>query len=199
MTAGSFSSTTIGWTATITGAASILALILLILFYTVGQPFGTLNDIFNGIAGIMSGILAWMLYAEYHSRSPFLSQLALIFAWVGAVVVVIGSVLVIFQITGWVLAGLYTGAGNALIGLWLVGFSYSMQRSISLPHNLVIFGLVVGALMAVGLIVIPGIFAGIDTLESTPWYLKVAYASALGTIILYPIWTIWLGRILLPK
>jgi len=197
MPANNFSSVSIGWMAIATGIASILALVLIILFFTIGQPFGTLNDIFNGIAGILSGVLAWMLYTEYHAKSPLSDQVALIFALVGALVVVVGSILVIFQITGWVLAGLYTSAGNALIGLWLIAFCYSMQQSSTLPHNLVIFGLVCGVFMAVGLIVIPGIFAGTDTMESAPWYINIGYLGFLGTYILYPIWTFWLGQILL--
>jgi hypothetical protein len=39
---------------------------------------------------------------------------------VGALVVVVGSVLVISCITGWLVAGLYMAAGSALIGLWLL-------------------------------------------------------------------------------
>ncbi|NOH01431.1 MAG: hypothetical protein HND47_05365 [Chloroflexi bacterium] len=199
MTTGNLSFAAIGRMAIASGIISILAIALLILFFTVGQPFGTLNDIFNGIAGIAILILAWMLYAEHHAKSPLLSQIALMIAIVGAIVVVIGSILVIFQITGWVLAGSYTGAGNALIGLWLAAFCYSMQRSDTLPHNLIVFGLVVGACMAFGLILIPGILARIDNMESPPWYLYIGYVGFLGTSILYPIWAIWLGRVLMSR
>jgi hypothetical protein len=131
MTTSNFSSSVVGWMAIAMGIAVILAVIFIILFFSVGQSFGTLNDIFNGVAGILSGMLAWMSYTEHHSKSPLLSQFALILALVGAVVVVIGSVLVVSEITGWVLAGWYTTTGNALIGLWLVAFSYSLQRSIT--------------------------------------------------------------------
>ena len=196
---GNLSSPTIGWTAIATGVAVILAVTLLILFFIMGNSFGTLNDIFNGIAGVSSGLLAWMLYVEHHAKSPFVSQIALALAWVGAVVGVVGSVLIILDFTGFVLAGFYTAVGNALIGLWLVTFCYSMPRSNTLPPNLIMFGLVVGACMALGLIAIPGIFAGIDTLESMPWYLYIGFSGFLGIYVLYPIWTIWLGRILLPK
>lgn len=74
-----------------------------------------------------------------------------------------------------------------MIGLWLAALCYSMQGGDALPHNLVIFGLIVGAFMAVGLIGIPGIFAGIDSMQSMPWYLYFAFLGYLGTYILYPI------------
>jgi hypothetical protein len=196
---GNFPSTIVGWTAIGTGSAVILAVIFITLMYTVNMIFGPINDVFNGIVGIASAILAWMLYAQLHAKSPMMSQIALGFVIVGAIMMVIGSVLVLFKFTGWVLAGLYTGVGSALIGAWLIAFSYSMLNDGALPNKLVILGLVVGAFMVFGLFALPGIFAGIDGLESVPWFLKVATVSGLGIYLMYPIWCIWLGRVLLQK
>ena len=197
MTTNNFPTPTIGWTAIATGVSAILAVVFLIMMYTVNTSFGKVNDVFNSIIGISSVILAWLLYAEHHARSPLMSQVALLLALIGAIFTVIGSILIIFGFTDFVLAGWYTGIGNALIGLWLVAFCYSLLSGDTLPHNLVIFGLVVGAFMAVGLIGIPGILAGIDSMESMPWYLYIAFFGYLGTYLLYPIWTIWFGRILI--
>jgi hypothetical protein len=190
-------SVTFGWVAIATGISAILAVLFLTLMATVNMSFGTVNDVFNGFIGISSAVLAWMLYAEHHAKSPLLSQIALSLAVVGAIFTIVGSILIIYGFTDFVLAGWYTGLGNALIGVWLVAFCYSMQRGDALPHNLIMFGLVVGVFMAVGLIGIPGIFAGIDSMESMPWYLYIAFFGYLGTYILYPIWTIWLGRLIL--
>jgi hypothetical protein len=197
MTTNHFSTATIGWTAIATGASAILAVVFLTLMYTVNMSFGSVNDVFNSIIGISSVILAWMLYAEYHARSPLMGQIALLLALVGAIFTIIGSVLIIFGFTDFVLAGWYTGIGNALIGLWLAAFCYSLLSGDTLPHNLVIFGLVVGAFMAVGLIGIPGILARIDSMESMPWYLYIAGFGYFGTYLLYPIWMIWFGRIVI--
>lgn len=200
MTTNTFSSSTVGWVAIATGIAVILAVIFLILMYTVNGRFGTVNDVLNALIGILSVVLAWMLYADYHARSPLMSQIGLVLVVVGAIFTIVGSVLIIFEFTGFVLAGWYTGVGNALIGLWLATFCYSMlSGSDMLPHNLVIFGIVVGAFMAMGFLGIPGILAHVDTMESLQWYLSVGYLGFFGTYILYPIWTIWLGRILLTK
>jgi hypothetical protein len=199
MLTGNFSTTAIGWIAIVTGVSAILAVIAITLMSTVNMSFGTVNDVFNGIIGISSAVLAWMLYAEFHTKSPLMSQIALALAVIGAIFTIVGSILVIKSFTGFVLAGWYSAIGFALIGLWLVAFCYSMQSGDALPHNLIIFGLVAGAFMAVGLIGIPGIFAGIDSMESMPWYLYIAFFGWLGTYILYPIWTIWLGRNFLLK
>ena len=188
-----------GWVALATAIATLLATILIFLFYTAGGPFGTLNDIFNGVAGILSGVLAWMLSSQFRTGSSILQRVALIFAGIGALVVAIGSILIIFDITGWVLAGWYTAVGNALIGVWLVAFSTSMRWSNLLPRSLSTFGSIVGAIMAVGIIAIPGILMGTDSTDSTPGYMNLAYLGYIGTYFLYPAWAIWLGRTLLSR
>lgn len=197
MTTGNFSSATIGWTAIATGVAVILANVFVGLMYTVNIAFGTVNDVFNAVIGILSAVLAWMLYADFHARSPWMSQIALLLAVVGAILTIIGSVLIIYGFTGFVLAAWYTEVGDALIGLWLAAFCYSMQRGDTLPHNIIIFGLVVGAFMALGLLAITGILAGVDSWQSLPWYLGVGSLGFFGTYLLYPIWTIWFGRIVI--
>ena len=199
MTTNNFSPSVVGWTGIAAGITVILAVIFLILMYTVNGRFGTVNDVLNAIVGILSMVLAWMFYAELHARSPLMGQVALLLAVVGAIFTIIGSVLIIFGYTDFVLAGWYTGVGNALIGLWLAAFCYSMLSGSTLPHNLIVFGIVVGAFMVMGLLGIPGILTRVDSMESLPWYLGVGYLGFLGTYILYPIWTIWLGRNLLLK
>jgi len=199
MMIGIFSPFTIGSVALATGVTGLLALAFIILFFTVGQPFGTLNDICIGLAAILSGLLAWMVYPQYHAQAPLNSQVMLILALAGALVALVGSVLVVFGVTGWFLAGLTMAAGYALIGLWLLGLSYSALHSHSMSHGLVIFGIVIGILMALGLLAIPGIFRGIDAWDTAPWYVNLGQASGLGYLILYPIWCIWLGRIFLLK
>lgn len=194
MTPNDFSQSAVGWTAIATGVSVILAVIFIILMATVDVSFGTLNDVFNGIVGIASGILAWMLYPQHHARSPLLSRIALLLAVVGAIFTLLGSVLIIFEFTGFFLAGWYTAVGNALIGLWLGAFCFAMRHNDTLPQDLVRFGLVVGTIMAIGMLGIPGILAGVDSMASLPWYLIAVFFGFLGTYILYPIWTIWLGR-----
>lgn len=197
MTTNTLSITTTGWIAMATGVSAILAVVFLILMYTVKRSFGRVNDYFNSIIGISSVILAWLLYSEFHAKSPLMSQIALVLMLVGAIFTIIGSILAVFNYTDFVLAGWYSGIGYALIGLWLAVFCYSALRGETLPHNLIIFGIIAGAFMAIGLFGIPGIIARIDDMKSLPWYLKVAFLGWLGTYIMYPIWTIWLGRILL--
>ena len=85
MAISNFSTHAIGWVAIVTAASAILAMIFLTLMYTVNNSFGRINDIFNAIIGISSALLAVMLYAEHHARSPLLIQIALALALIGAI------------------------------------------------------------------------------------------------------------------
>ena len=198
MITSNVSTSALGWTGIAVGVIAILAVVFLTLMATVNSSFGKVNDVFNSLIGISSVILAWMLFAEHQVRSPLMSQVGLALAVLGMVFTIIGSILIIYSYTDFVLAGWYTGIGNALIGLWLAAICYTLLSGDVLPRSLIIFGIVAGAFMAVGLIGIFGILAGIDNMKM-PWYLYIAFFGYLGTYILYPIWAIRLGLILLSK
>jgi hypothetical protein len=194
-----FSPHAIGWVAIAVAGVSLLGAVFLGLLFVVGQPFGTLNDVLIAFAAVLSGLLAWMIYSGFRSPSPQIWPLALLAALAGAVIVTIGSVLVISGTTGWYLAGLFMMAGNALIGLWLLGISSFARGTGAWPNGLVILGVVAGAIMAVGLLTVPGIVRGIDAWEAAPWVVNLGQVSALGWILVYPAWCFWLGRFLLSR
>jgi len=175
-----------------TGISGLLALVLLILFFTVGGPFGTLNDIFNGLTGLLSGVLAWSLSRRFHAGQGFL-----IFSSLGALSTVLGSILVIYEITGWYLAGLYTSMGYALIGLWVVRWNHSVREQSLLSSRLTRLGLIAGMIMMLGLLMFPAIVNRIDAWELGPWYVNyVGQLGSLGYFVLYPLWCILVGRYL---
>ena len=198
MITSNVSTSALGWTGIAVGVIAILAVVFLTLMATVNSSFGKVNDVFNSLIGISSVILAWMLFAEHQVRSPLMSRIGLALAVLGMVFTIIGSILIIYSYTDFVLAGWYTGIGNALIGLWLAAICYTLLSGDVLPRSLIIFGIVAGAFMAVGLIGIFGILAGIDNMKM-PWYLYIAFFGYLGTYILYPIWAIRLGLFFLSK
>jgi hypothetical protein len=197
MSANNSPSRNLGWLAIAVGGVILLGDVSLILFFTIGSFFGTFNDLCIAFAAILSGLLSWILYPTNRAYSPRLSQLLLTAALVGALVASIGSAFVIFDVTGYFLAGLMNFFGYGLVGLWLLGLNYSAPRRNGWPRRLVRFGLVSGASMSVGLLTGPGIVGRIDNPELAPWFVYVAPAASLGWLLLYPIWSIWLGRLLL--
>jgi hypothetical protein len=58
------------WVALTTEIAGLLELILIILFFTIGQPSGALNEVFFGITGILSVILVKHMACSDQSINP---------------------------------------------------------------------------------------------------------------------------------
>jgi hypothetical protein len=199
MTANNLPSGTLGWLAIALGGGTLIGVVSLILFFTFGAFFGTLSDLCIALEAILSALLAWMFYPAHRAYSSRLSRFLLAAALVGALIAFIGSVFVIFDITGWFLAGLMNFFGFALIGLWLLGLNYYFvqRRDTRWPRRLVQLGLVSGAIMAIGLLTGPGIAGRIDDPELAPWFVSGAQVASLGWLLLYPIWSIWLGRLFL--
>jgi hypothetical protein len=199
MTANNFPSRTLGWVAIAIGGVTLIGVVSLILFFTIGAFFGTLSDLCIALEAVLSALLAWMLYPAHRAYSPRLSRFLLTAALVGALVAFIGSAFVIFDITGWFLAGLMNFFGYALVGLWLLGLNYYFvqRRDIRWPPRFVQLGLVSGAIMAIGLLTGPGIVGRVDDPELAPWFVSGAQVASLGWLLLYPIWSIWLGRLFL--
>lgn len=107
---------------------------------------------------------------------------------VGAGVTVVGTVLVLSEMTGFYLAGLWSSFGFALIGVWLVVVHW--HRSAELRRA----GLVAGAVMMLGLIGVPGILMGLDDMDNAPAWAFVAGISWAGTYLLFPAWSLRLAR-----
>jgi hypothetical protein len=169
----------------------LLGVVCLILFFVVGGPFGFINDVANAVVGVLSAVLAWLSPAI---RSPGWHLLALAAGVVGAIVMAIGSVLVIFDITGYYLAGLVSAVGAAFIGCWVLLANLFPPYAGELPHGVRVTGLAAGVVMLVGLLAVPGVVARIDDQNASPWYVFVAQLSWLGTYLLYPIWCFQLAR-----
>jgi hypothetical protein len=90
---------------------------------------------------MVAALLPWMHYPGHRTLSPRLSQFLLTAALIGALVASIGSAFVIFEVTGWFLAGLLNFFGYALVGLWLLGLSYTARRMVRWPRRFAQFGM----------------------------------------------------------
>ena len=183
--------------ATAIGIVAVIGLVSISLFFTVGGFWGPLNDLSIAIEAILCAVLAWMLHPVFRTWSPRSSQPMLIAAVAGGIIVSIGSAFVIFKVTGYFLAGLITFLGYAFIGLWLLALNYHSQRHDIWPPGLTRLGQVAGAIMALGLIGIPGILTRVDSPTDASWMENLSHGGGLGWIILLPIWCFWLSRILL--
>jgi hypothetical protein len=163
----------------------------LIIFFAAGGPFGFINDVANGLVGLLSLALAWLWV---RNRRSGWSTAAIAVAALGAIVMVIGSLLIIFNITGWYLAGLVSSVGNALLGIWLLIANRLHRRAPELPRGLIMLGITTGIFMIIGWLTIAGVIARIDDPQLAPWYVNAGLVNWTGTYLLYPIWCVWLSR-----
>ena len=109
------------------GSAACLA-----TYFAVGGPFGTINDIGNAAAGVLSAALAWQLRRQIPGRA---ADLAVGAAIVGAGLTVAGSTLVVSDTTGFFFAGLVSSVGFAGIGAWLVVLNRSDAMAAFIPRS----------------------------------------------------------------
>jgi hypothetical protein len=184
-------SATYAWrrTALAVAVAVPAAIVLLVLYYTVGGPFGTLNDLANALVGVLSAVVAAQTAARF--RVPVAAVAA---AGAGATLMVVGSWLVITGRTGWVLAGLVSAAGAATLGAWLVTVNLNAARAGKLSQHVARLGAVSGALMTVGILSLPEILARVDRWDDLHWYGIAGFVGWLGLYLGYPVWCALLAR-----
>lgn len=159
-------------------------------YYVIGGPFGTINDIANAATGILSGWMAWRLRRQISGRA---ANVVVGAAFIGAAFTVLGSALVLSDTTGFFLAGLVSSVGFAGIGGWLVVVNRSVDEATAWPERLRALGVAAGALMAVGLVMAPGILLRLDDMEAAPPWMWIGFLGWLGTFIAYPVWAISMG------
>jgi len=183
---------TISRLALLTAVVDLFGVVSLITFFAVGGgPLGFINDVANALVGLLSMGLAWLWVPDLKTRW---STLAIAAATLGALVMVAGSTLIIFDITGWYLAGLVSSVGSAFIGIWLLVSNRLHRQAAELPRGLIMLGVTSAIFMIIGLLALPGVLVGIDDPQLAPWYVNAGLLNWMGTYGLYPAWCLWLSR-----
>jgi len=186
-----------GWSAYISAVASILGFVFIAVFITVGQPFGTLNDFFGGVVLGLSMIpMALALNKICSPLNPGLSVLALVIGLVSMVILAAAAVMVILKTFGVITfpeprpgTGPFGVAAIApgFLGVWLIIISYIGRQRSTFPNRLNWVGIVAGAGYVVSIIGFT--LSGLEH--------PLVAVGGLVAAIAYPIWAIWLGRVLL--
>jgi hypothetical protein len=171
------------------GAVAAGSAVCLAAYFAVKGPFGTINDLGNAATGVLSGWLAWRLRLDVPSRA---GRLAVGGALAGAALTVLGSALVISGTTGFMFAGLVSSVGFAGIGAWLIVLNRRADIQ-GEPGRRRVLGIVAGALMALGVVLLPGIPLRLDDMATAPTWVWIGFVGWLGTYVAYPAWAIWFG------
>jgi len=186
-----------GWSAIASAVFSIMGFVFIGIFFTVGQPFGTLNDLFGGL--LLSLSMVPIVFALHRLLSPRQSALGILALGIGLAamsVFAIAAASVMLKTlgvlsfaeprpgTGPLGLGLYA---PGLVGVWLILISTASLTSRSLPPVLASIGLATG--VGYVLVIIGFSMAG----PQSPLVIVAGLLTAIG----YPVWAIWLGRLLL--
>lgn len=150
------------------GVVAFASVASLALFFAIGGPFGAINDWSIGLIGILTGLLALALNRGGAGSAAPIGAVSTGIAAVGAVIVVAGSALVISRTTGFFLAGLVESLGFAFVGAWLLVVSRGVSSTKGWPRRLATLGIAAGAIMAIGVIVLPGIAMRLDDEAAAP-------------------------------
>jgi hypothetical protein len=181
--------TAAGWVALAIGIVVVASIASLVTFYIVGGPFGAINDAGNGLIGVLSAALAILL-----RRQRAGSGLGVIAAVIGAAVGVWGSWLIISGTTGFVLAGFVSTIGFGLIGAWLSTVVWSPTTGERWIGYRWIGRLAALVMVVGGIAAIPSALMGIDDDAAMPPWLWLFSLAWIGAYVLYPVWSVSLGR-----
>jgi hypothetical protein len=175
-----------GWSAYISAIATVVGAITLVIFFSLGEPFGTINDVSSIIIAIM-GILVLLALHRLHSAVSNAGSLAAL------VIGVVGL--------------LFAGAAQTMLVLRLIPFEQTPDSSFGFsafgvaiavhgylawvrnvfPRGLTVWGMVAG--IGYVLVSLAFVLGGPDH--------PLTYAGGAAAVIAYPVWAIWLGRVFL--
>jgi hypothetical protein len=132
-----------GWSAYVSATATIVTFVSAILFFTIGQPFGTLNDIASVFQVSFMLPLALILYQLLGSYSRILSFLAAVLGVSGMLVGAVVQSLLVAGVITYQQTIPFVPFGSA-IGDWLILSSYLSLSSHLFPRRLAWAGLLAG-------------------------------------------------------
>jgi len=193
-----------GWSALLNGVLAIIGVVFLVLFFVIGQPFGTMNDL-TSLPWVLSFLpVLWFFYRLGANEHKFISLIALgvgVFGLLG--VFALQLLLVLKVITIWQQTYYITSAFGA-IGLWMVIASGMGRAESFVSPALAGFGIALGAgwILATLCVWIGG-FPPADGASSMSDMSQFNIITIIGISLIFlgyfvqPIWAIWLGRYIL--
>jgi hypothetical protein len=172
-------------------AVAVGSLVSIALFFSVGGVFGPINDVGNGLIGLLSAALAFLLVSQAGGWAGVAASV------IGAGVAVLGTWLVMSGTTGFVLAGFVSTVGFGLIGVWLALVAWGPMGDAWFGGLRVLAQIAAVAMIVGGLVAIPAVLQRIDSYETMPGWVWLFSIGWIGVYVLLPVVMFTLGRRLL--
>ena len=175
-----------GWFAYLSAAATILTFITGILFFSKGEPFGKINDISSVFQVLFMIPVAVLMLRTGPAGDSGLVLIATIIGISGMILTAVGQSLLVFGRIDFQGSLKFFPAGGA-IGIWLILVSVLIVMRGQFPPLLAWIGILAGS----------GYLATVIGFLMGGQQNKLFYIGAFVLGISYPIWAIWLGRLLM--
>ena len=146
------SSQFVGWTAIVGGVVGVVSFVSLVLLFVVGEPFGTLNDLFAIPVAILLIPLIVTLFRLHAAEHTMLSTLAMLAGLAGFWATAIGGGLLVLGRISFEQSLLPGIGGFGLIGLWALLNSALGLANDRLPSGLAWLGLALGLMPTLTLV-----------------------------------------------
>ena len=204
-----------GWSATLSGICALLSFAAYIAFLVFDLPqtmqggnvnrqtlTGDLIGLFQGLSVLFMIPLALALHQRAEQRAANFSRIAMVIGIVSMSVLLVFNLLVVIHLIPETQAGVPVAIFFGGIGIWLIAANY-LTRGGALPTPLAWLGILIGASYI--LFMLTYWISGAANVESSAalqtniLFLSGYAALSLSSFILYPIWAIWLGRVLRKK
>jgi MFS family permease len=176
-----------GWSAFASAIATILGLVTLIMFFTLGQPWGTINDLTSILLALSILPVLLVLHRLHRRDAPILSLATFVLGLLAMLVAAAFQTLLVFRVFAYEQTALVVPGAFAVFGATLMVYNTLARASGSLSRKLAWLGMIAGAGYV---LVIAGLILGG---QQSP----ITAAGGLIAVVCYPIWAIWFGRLLL--
>ncbi len=175
------------WSALVSAAATIMGLVTLLIFFAQGEPWGTLNDITSVILALSLLPVLFMLHRILRRDAPAVSMVALMIGGIGLLAATLVQSLLILKVITFDQTAVLAPAAFGLFGASLMVYGFLGFSNTLLPRRLIWLSIIAGA--GYVLVITGFILGGQDH--------PLAAIGGLISVIGYPIWAIWFGRLVL--
>jgi hypothetical protein len=175
-----------GWAALLSAAVTMATLITGVLFFTVNESFGTVNDAVSVLQVVLMLPVAIVVYLLTRPVNGVLALLALAVGGAGMGIVAVLQAMLVLKMVRFEQTIKAVLSAGAAIGAWLVLSNLLALLGSVLPWGLALFGIGAG---------IGYLLAAFGFYQGGQQHL-LFYAGSALIVVGYVIWGAWLGRLL---
>lgn len=176
-----------GWTATISAFTTIVMFVTGILFFTKGQPFGTIQDIFSIFQVVSMVPIVIALYTLFRKEAGMAALLFGVLGTIGMFSAATLQSMLVFRKVKYEQTVKTNLTAGLLIGIWLVSIGYFSFVNENFPTGIAVLGIIAGLSYILMMI---GFWTGGEKN-------KLFILSSVTGVIAYSAWAFWLGSLFL--